>query len=430
MSQVGESTVNPAILAIGGDPDFLRVHLPLATSITSVCSEEVRFGAALLDRRQPPRGPLSNGLLKSTLCVQLKEAYNALVPGGVLLVLADSNTSGTSRFRNTDRRDREEIALAIYKAGFESPRFLDSSPTSVSVLACRGASKPPPERVPLLSVVIPAYNERETFTEVMQGLLAKSIDGALIEIIVVESNSTDGTRDAVLELQGEPRVTVLLEDAPRGKGHAVRTGLRHARGDFVLIQDADLEYSLDDYEALLGPLRAFESSFVLGRRMIPHGKRGMRHFHDQTLASHAMNLGHTLFLMLFNAVYRQQLQDPFTMYKVFRRDCIAAMVLECNRFDFDWELTAKLIRAGFHPIEIPVSYHSRSFSEGKKIRVLRDPVSWIAACARYRFASLYETFEPSSYVTQAQANAVTQRTTTSTSLNWGAGHGRADGGVP
>jgi hypothetical protein len=94
---------------------------------------------------------------------------------------------------------------------------------------------------------------------------------------------------------------------------------------------------------------------------------------------------------LFNLVYEQRLKDPFTMYKVFRRDCLTGINLECDRFDFDWELTAKLIRRGHIPIEIPVWYHSRSFSEGKKISLLSDPVSWVKACFKYRFVPLYLT---------------------------------------
>ena len=187
-----------------------------------------------------------------------------------------------------------------------------------------------------------------------------------------------------------PRVTVILEDRPQGKGHAVRTGLARARGDIVLIQDADLEYDLDDYERLLEPIERFEASFVLGRRVSPSGSWGMRHFEAQHLVSRIMNVGHIAFAALFNTVYRQHLKDPFTMYKVFRRDCLTGMLLECNRFDFDWELTAKLIRAGYHPVEIPVSYRSRSFSEGKKVRLFGDPWTWIVACARYRVAPIYD----------------------------------------
>ncbi len=101
-----------------------------------------------------------------------------------------------------------------------------------------------------------------------------------------------------------------------------------------------------------------------------------------------MNLGHVFFTALFNVVYGTRLRDPFTMFKVFRRDCLYGLTFESNRFDFDWELVGKLVRAGYRPLEIPVNYRSRSFSEGKKVSFFRDPLTWIRACFKYRFVRL------------------------------------------
>jgi glycosyltransferase involved in cell wall biosynthesis len=245
------------------------------------------------------------------------------------------------------------------------------------------------ERRHRLSIVMPVFNERATFPVVIEQLLQKSIPGVDIAIVIVESNSTDGTREAVADVAGHERVTVIYEDRPRGKGHAVRTGLAQAAGDFVLIQDADLEYDLNDYEALLEPLLSGRAAFVLGSR---HGKDGptwrMRHFTDQLVVSWYMNLGHVFFTTLFNVTYGTRLHDPFTMFKVFRRDCLDGLTFEANRFDFDWELVGKLVRAGYRPIEIPVTYRSRSFSEGKKVSLIRDPLTWIRACFKYRFQPL------------------------------------------
>jgi glycosyltransferase involved in cell wall biosynthesis len=236
---------------------------------------------------------------------------------------------------------------------------------------------------------MPVYNERETFRSVFKELLEKSIPDTEIEVVLVESNSTDGTREEVLTLADDPRVTLILENEAKGKGHAVRAGLQKATGDVILFQDADAEYDMDDYEKLLEPIRRFEASFVLGARKCHEGRRGMRHFEQQQHMSWLMNAGHVAFLGLFNAVYRQRLKDPFTMYKVFRRDCLTDVHLECDRFDFDWELTAKLIRRGHIPIELPVYYRSRSFSEGKKISLIGDPISWVRACFKYRFSPIY-----------------------------------------
>ena len=101
-----------------------------------------------------------------------------------------------------------------------------------------------------------------------------------------------------------------------------------------------------------------------------------------------MNFGHLFFTRLFNVVYGTRLRDPFTMYKVFRRECLSGLTFESNRFDFDWELVGKLVRAGYLPLEIPVNYSSRSFSEGKKVSFWRDPLTWIRACLKYRFQAL------------------------------------------
>jgi hypothetical protein len=282
----------------------------------------------------------------------------------------------------------DSLSTLLFEHGFVDTR-IETVKGMIVATTTRGAMVPPSERPLRLSVVLPVYNERETFCSVFKELLAKTIPNTDIEIVVVESNSTDGTRDEVVALAEDPRVKVILEERPQGKGHAVRAGLQMVTGDVVLIQDADLEYDMGDYEKLLEPIRTFSTSFVLGARKIHEGRRGMRHFEEQQHMSGLMNVGHVAFLGLFNAVYGQRLKDPFTMYKVFRRDCLTDLILECNRFDFDWELTAKLIRRGHVPIEIPVWYQSRSFSEGKKISLFRDPVSWMRACFKYRFAPLY-----------------------------------------
>ena len=238
-----------------------------------------------------------------------------------------------------------------------------------------------------LSVVVPIYNEAATVRVALDAILAKQVPGWTLEIILVESNSTDGTRDIVTSYRSHPRVKLLLEDRPRGKGHAVRTGFTVATGDVILIQDADLEYDLDDYDVLLAPLAAGRQSFVLGSR---HGTGGwaIRRFADQPLQALILNSAHWGFTLLINGALGIWLRDPFTMYKVFRRDCLAGLTFECNRFDFDWELLIKLIRRGHRPIEIPISYKSRSFKEGKKISMLRDPITWLWALARFRFQRL------------------------------------------
>ena len=325
-------------------------------------------------------------------------AYRSLRPGGRLAVSVSSARDAGWRGRRpaaaigdgasppTSRA--EGLRALLFREGFEEPR-LRRVGAALVVSARRSALLPPPERTHRLSVIMPVYNEAATFDTTIAQVLAKEIPGVEIDVVIVESNSTDGSRERVLLLSDHPRVRVILEDRPRGKGHAVRAGLKAARGDFILIQDADTEYDVDDYDALLEPLRACEVGFVLGVRENIDGSWGLRDFRHNRWTSHLMNVGHVGFLALFNTVYGQRLQDPFTMYKVMRRDCLHGLVFECNRFDFDWELTAKLVRAGYHPREIPVTYRSRSFAEGKKIAFVRDPLTWVRACIKYRFVRLY-----------------------------------------
>ena len=238
-----------------------------------------------------------------------------------------------------------------------------------------------------LSVIVPVFNERATAQQALDALLAKEIPGVNIEVVIVESNSTDGSREIVLGYREHPRVKLILEDRPRGKGHAVRAGFAQSAGDILLIQDADLEYDLADYEILLQPILAGRQAFMLGSR---HGRGGwaIRKFSDQPVQAFVLNAAHWFFTSLINVSLGIWLRDPFTMYKVFRRECLEGLTFECNRFDFDWELLIKLIRKGYRPVEIPITYSSRSFKAGKKIRVFRDPLTWLRAWAKARFCRL------------------------------------------
>ena len=238
----------------------------------------------------------------------------------------------------------------------------------------------------LLSIIVPVYNESATFPTLMGQLVSKQFEGVDKEIVLVESNSSDDSRELVLQYEGQSGIKVILQEKALGKGNAVRDGFSNASGDVLLIQDADLEYDLDDYESLLEPILSYKEAFVLGSR---HGGNWkMRHFNDQYQLAAIFNFGHVLFTFLINLLYGQRLKDPFTMFKVFRRDCLYNLKLECDRFDFDFELVIKLIRKGYTPVEIPVNYNSRSFAEGKKVNMFRDPLTWIRALIKYRFVKI------------------------------------------
>ena len=238
----------------------------------------------------------------------------------------------------------------------------------------------------VLSIVMPVFNEQQTFRECFDRVLAKSVKGVDKEIIVVESNSTDGTRELVEAIHREEGVKVILQDRPKGKGNAVRAGLQAVSGDIVMIQDADLEYDVHDYDALVHPILTHRTAFVLGSRHT--GSWKMRQFNDQKMSATFFNMGHTFFRGLLNLFYGQSLKDPFTMYKVFRADCLYGLAFQCDRFDFDFEIVIKLVRKGYTPLEVPVNYRARSFKEGKKVSALRDPWTWLWALVKYRFSKM------------------------------------------
>ena len=238
----------------------------------------------------------------------------------------------------------------------------------------------------VVSIIVPVFNERATFQAMMDALLAKQLPGMRKEIIVVESNSTDGSRELVQSYEGRPGVRILLQPRPRGKGHAVREGLALATGDIVMIQDADLEYDLDDYDGLLAPIAAWQSMFILGSRH--QGGWKMRKFNDAPVTAAVFNLGHSFFKSVMNLALNTSMTDPFTMFKVFRRDALFGIDFVCNRFDFDIELVIKLVRKGYVPVELPVNYVSRSFAEGKKVSFVRDGLTWLWTILKLRFSPI------------------------------------------
>lgn len=241
--------------------------------------------------------------------------------------------------------------------------------------------------IKLLSVIIAAYNEASTIAQTLTKLsnVLETLNCSF-EIIVVESNSTDETREILGSIEHQLNLKLLFQDHPQGKGSAVRLGMNQMSGDVFLIYDADAEYDPADIPKLLVPIENGETSFVLGTR---HEKgRSMRVMDHHRIRPALMNLAHRFFTGLINVTFFVKLTDPFTMYKVFRSEVFSDVELVSNRFDFDWELVCKSIRLGCEPIEIPVFYKSRSFSEGKKVRFFKDPLTWFVALVKFRFCKL------------------------------------------
>jgi glycosyltransferase involved in cell wall biosynthesis len=239
---------------------------------------------------------------------------------------------------------------------------------------------------PLVSVIVPVYNEAGTIAEVLDELIELRYDPVDFEIVIIESNSSDGSRAIVEEYAEDTRVKLVLQDEAKGKGNAVRAGFEAATGDIILIQDGDLEYCIAEYPLLLDPILAGDVDFVLGCRHI-RGQR-IREVPDQRIKGFLLNGAHWAFAALFDVTYGVWLRDPFTMFKVFRAECIERLPLVADRFDFDWELLGKLVRRGYKPIEIPITYQARSFHQGKKVRLFADPPTWVKACFRFRFSRI------------------------------------------
>ena len=220
-----------------------------------------------------------------------------------------------------------------------------------------------------VSVIVPVFNEAAHVDELLSAIQASPVKK---EIIIVDDGSTDGTREKLKALPAVDDLTVVFHENNCGKGAAIRTALAYARGEYILIQDSDLEYDPQDYPALLRPLEQGRANVVYGVRP-DRPERGLRFF-----------LGAKLLTQLANFLYRAHIHDEATCYKVIRRSLLARMQLDCRRFEFCPEVTAKLCRLGEKIAEVPISYHPRSAVEGKKIR---HSDGWLAIWTlfRYRF---------------------------------------------
>ncbi len=227
-----------------------------------------------------------------------------------------------------------------------------------------------------LSIVIPAYNERPTIEALLARVAAAPLPDALErEIIVVDDGSADGTRELLrrLEAVGEPPFRLVEHPENRGKGAALRTGFEQATGDIVLVQDADLEYNPRDYPVLLRPILDDEADVVYGSRFSGGPHRVLFFWHY---------VGNRFLTTLSNMFTDLNLSDMETCYKVFRREVLKGLTLSSDRFGIEPELTAKVARTPARIYEVPISYHGRTYAEGKKIG-WRDGFAAIWAILRY-----------------------------------------------
>ena len=227
-------------------------------------------------------------------------------------------------------------------------------------------------RDPLLSVVMPVFNEAATIEEIIARVLAVPLR---IQLIVVDDCSTDGTREMLDRLRETHGFTLLLQPRNRGKGAALRRGFAEVRGDMVVIQDADLEYSPEEFPMLIELICDGRADVVYGSRFLGR--------HRVFLFSHYV--GNRLLTLVTNVLYNTMLSDMETCYKVMRTEVLHSMVLRSNGFGIEPELTAKIFRRGYRVYEVPISYDGRGYEEGKKIG-WRDGVVALWVLLRYRFA--------------------------------------------
>ncbi len=225
---------------------------------------------------------------------------------------------------------------------------------------------------PLLSVVMPAYNEKETIEEIIRRVVAVPIR---TQLIVVDDCSTDGTRDILRRLQPEIGFTLLLQPRNRGKGSALRRGFEAVHGDLVVIQDADLEYSPEEFPQLIELICEGRADVVYGSRFLGR--------HRVFLFTHYA--GNRLLTLLTNVLYNTMLSDMETCYKVMRTSVLRSMTLQSNGFGIEPELTAKIFKRGYRVYEVPITYDGRGYDEGKKIG-WRDGVVALWVLLKYRFS--------------------------------------------
>lgn len=227
--------------------------------------------------------------------------------------------------------------------------------------------------MPTLSIIVPVFNEEKTLLPLLRKVQLVKLFGLKKEILIVNDGSTDKTVEVLKKLK-IPNSRIFHHPKNLGKGAAIRTAIPHTKGEFVIIQDADLEYDPEDYKTVLLPLMRYQADVVYGSRF--------KGTHRAFLFWHSV--GNKLLTLITNLLYNTILTDMETCYKAFKGEVIRGLVLRSNRFDFEPEVTAKVLKKGYRLFEVPISYNGRGYEEGKKI-TWRDGLTALYCLIRYRF---------------------------------------------
>ena len=237
-----------------------------------------------------------------------------------------------------------------------------------------------------LSIIIPAFNEEKTINYILKKVYKINLKNIEKEIIVINDGSTDDTekiiREYIINIKDNEKIRLISHKKNQGKGNAIKTGIKMAKGDYILIQDADLEYDPEQYEKLLTPILENKTKVVYGTRLkrLPNLKRD-----ENNIRFFFHYLGNKALSLLTSILYKQWITDMETGYKIFPKNALKNIHLDSKGFEIEPEITAKLLKSGLSIYEVPITTSPRSYKEGKKLNTLRDGIKALKTIIKYRF---------------------------------------------